>query len=644
AEPPRGIHHHYARLAIWDAGSTAEPTDCRHSWPPRGGADCACTQCVHPEDHNSGAFTIGDAIRRVQETGGTVCLQAGVYQVSEPIRLTNARSVRVHGQGAATVLSATRGAFSIESGMGLSIDSLSIVSTESGVRAIAVNSVLGLALHDLVILVNDPRVTGAAIGLTGAVGGLTIRDNLIVAPLGIVATGSTPNDEPRLATLAVRIEDNILWCRRHCIELAGAVTHLFSTQIKGNEVLGGQDSGISLLGSGLPSSSVRIEANSLSVNGPGIRCATEGVWLEGNKVVAVVQNERQPRGSGISLVTANNPDGLDKCQILSNQVSGFPDAGILIDAPCQDLICKLNIVDLCGNGILVTNSSGGSASIENNHVSDIGHGRARPELGSFIHGISVQRLDNANVVGNTIRRVGLQAVSGINSVAGIAHFAVRRSRIAGNTVLEVGPATAVSGLTLSGLFLQGPYTDNDISNNVVERDGTAAASDGAAWSAIRAFEPGERRPILHAANFTTVHLSAARMLVVNATHAFTIDAPLEFTRAAAAPVPRRSSATVRANILQSRGASPAIEIETGADIHFADNRCTSTGEVPAVTLTAPAAVVTSNIIRSGGDIAVSLTVSPDRAVIMGNATRGQILIVQKPVSTTQWANFNVGLD
>ena len=40
--PPRGIHHHYARLGLWDAGTNAEPTDCRHHWPPAGGGDdCA---------------------------------------------------------------------------------------------------------------------------------------------------------------------------------------------------------------------------------------------------------------------------------------------------------------------------------------------------------------------------------------------------------------------------------------------------------------------------------------------------------------------------------------------------------------------------------------------------------------------------
>jgi hypothetical protein len=569
----------------------------------------------------------------------------GVYNIRDPIRLTNARSVRVHGQGAATVLNASSGAFSIESGMGLALDSMSMITSGKS-PAISVRSALGLALHDLVILVANPQAEAAAIGLSGAVGGLTIRDNLVVAPLGIRALDPTaiPEPMPLLATLAVRIEDNILWCARHAIDFSGRVSHLFSTQIKSNEIVGSREGGISMLGAGLTGASMRISDNSLNVNGPGIRCASEGVWIEGNKVSASTQNDRQPTGSGIALETGINPDGIDQCQILSNQVSGFPDAGILVNAPFRDLICKLNIIDRCGNGIVMTSAGGGgAASIENNHLSDIGHARARPELGPFIHAISVQRLESANVAGNTIRRVGLQAVRGIDSVAGVVHVAVRRSRITGNTVLEVGPATTVPGLTLSGLLLQGPYTDNEISNNVVERDGAAAAADGAAWSAIRSLEPGERRPVVHAANFTSVHLTAARMLVVNATHAFTVDSLLDFTDAAA-PTPRRSSATVRGNVFQSRGGASAIEIENGADIHFADNRCQSVGPAAAVSLSAPAAIVSSNIVRGGGDVAISLAVPAEKAVILGNATRGQILIGQKPVSSTQWTNFNVRLD
>ena len=57
-----------------------------------------------------------------------------------------------------------------------------------------------------------------------------------------------------------------------------------------------------MLGFALPGASVQILRNSLNVNGPGIRCATDGLWIEGNKLRAVPQGDRQPTGSGISLV------------------------------------------------------------------------------------------------------------------------------------------------------------------------------------------------------------------------------------------------------------------------------------------------------------------------------------------------------
>ena len=82
--PPRGVHYHYARLALWEAGADAEPTDCRHPWPPSGGDDCGCTQCVTPESHATEQLTIQDAVRRVQDTGGTVCLKPGHYALEVP--------------------------------------------------------------------------------------------------------------------------------------------------------------------------------------------------------------------------------------------------------------------------------------------------------------------------------------------------------------------------------------------------------------------------------------------------------------------------------------------------------------------------------------------------------------------------------
>ncbi|MGZ8402513.1 MAG: DUF6519 domain-containing protein [Rhodoplanes sp.] len=76
--PPRGIHHHYARLGIWDVAA-GTVTDCRNPWPPpqTDGHDCNCTACVTAESHASGQFSIQDAVNQVRETGGTVCLRPG---------------------------------------------------------------------------------------------------------------------------------------------------------------------------------------------------------------------------------------------------------------------------------------------------------------------------------------------------------------------------------------------------------------------------------------------------------------------------------------------------------------------------------------------------------------------------------------
>jgi len=52
--PPRGIHHHYARLAIVNFPDAE--SDCRVLWPPvaETGDNCACDRCATPEGHNSG--------------------------------------------------------------------------------------------------------------------------------------------------------------------------------------------------------------------------------------------------------------------------------------------------------------------------------------------------------------------------------------------------------------------------------------------------------------------------------------------------------------------------------------------------------------------------------------------------------------
>jgi hypothetical protein len=636
---PRGIHHHYARLAIWQAGTNNEPTDCRHKWPPAGGADCSCTQCVTPESHASGQLTIQEAVNRIQESGGTVCLHEGQYVLSEPVRLTNTRSVRIKGQGPATLIAAPLGAFSIEGGFGIRIENLAVLSLALR-PTIAIRSGAGIALHDLALLApaNNPDAQSGAIALSGFIAGLTIRDNLIVAPRGVLALDSRA-PEPQLdnlVTAALRIEDNVLWCDRLALELAGTVGHFLTSSIARNELLGCRQGGIVLTGFAFPGASMRIENNTLNVNGPGISCAVDGAWIQGNKVVGVTQGDRQVTGSGISLLTGLDLNGSDQCQLLANQVSGFPFAGILISAPVQNLICKLNIIEKCAIGIAMANAAAaGYVSIENNHLSDIGRARA-----SLVFGIIVTRALSASIVGNTLRRIGADAVPGTALIVGVGELAVRRSRVTGNTITEVGPATPLAGAFQAGILLQGPYSQNDISGNHVERDAEpGAGADAAFWSALVAVEPSAATPVVSSGNFTTVHLSPARMLVLNDTHAFVEDLALD-ANAAAGPIPRGSSAAVRGNVFMARGSAAAVSVTTGADIQFGDNRCELVGGRPAVELTSSAAIVSANLIR-GGEVSLQLNVGSDRYTLVGNATTRAIRINQGTPAGTPWERLNV---
>ena len=225
--PPLGIHHHYERLGIWDVAASTV-TDCRHPWPPRGeGHDCTCTECVTAESHASGTLTIQAAVDRVRDTGGTVCLGVGQFQLKEPVRLNGAHAVRIRGEGAATLIITPGGAFSVSNGIALAIEDMAILSLGRA-SAISVRTALGLALQRLTIAVvggSDSR--GAAITLSGAVAGVTIRDNAIIAPVAVQALDPASGSDDSLAkfllSALLRVEDNVMWCERQAVALSGTV-------------------------------------------------------------------------------------------------------------------------------------------------------------------------------------------------------------------------------------------------------------------------------------------------------------------------------------------------------------------------------------------------------------------------------------
>ncbi len=87
--PPRGIHHHYARLGFWDVAA-GTVSDCRNPWPPEGGEGC-CTVIVHPGE------SIQAAIDSLPDEGGCVCLKSGNHAITAPIHI-NRSGVTLHGE------------------------------------------------------------------------------------------------------------------------------------------------------------------------------------------------------------------------------------------------------------------------------------------------------------------------------------------------------------------------------------------------------------------------------------------------------------------------------------------------------------------------------------------------------------------
>jgi hypothetical protein len=626
--PPRGIHHHYARLGIWDvaAGTVA---DCRSPWPPlTQGQDCSCTACVTVQSHVSGRFTIQDAVDKVRETGGTVCLGPGQYPLREPVRFVNAISVRIRGQGATTVIVSPGGAFLLQNSFAVAIENLSILSLGQQ-SAITVRTVLGLALRQLVIaVVGGSDARGSAIALQGIVAGASITENVILAPVAILANDPTavpPAGEEApvafLLTAALAIEDNLLWCQRQAVTLNGAALHLLGTRIAGNEILACSDVAISTLGLGAPGSSMMISRNNIGITGTGIRCGVDGAWIEGNKLAnsASAAAARAGTAIGIALATGLDKTGSDQCQILANQISGFVLAGIVIGSPTRELIIKLNIIENCGSGIISGDeANAASVSIENNHLRNIGPaGEASPPT---IVGVGVFRAQSAIIAGNTIRTLGVQAVQSALRAA-ILTFGAVRPRIFGNNVTEIAPPGDFVGLA-AGVMLLAPYSQFEVSHNHVERDAAPSnQQSNGNWLALTAIDIDQQNPISRVGNLTTVRVDNAQVLVLGAGRPY-----LSTFAGAAAGVPAEPPrGSVLGNVLNARGNTPAVNITASGECLFNDNQVEARlNGNRAVILSTNLAIVNANRVR-GGEVSIDVTGAKQSAVL-GNITSGIINI------------------
>lgn len=635
--PPRGIHHHFARLALWDVG-TGAVTDCRHPWPPEAGEghDCSCTACVTAESHASGKFTIQDAVNQASQTGGTVCLGPGQYALQAPVQLTNLRSVRIRGQGPATVIAASSGGFVIRNCMAVGIENLAIL-TLGQQPGISVQTAFGVTLRQLVMAMFSTGDTlASAIALQGLIAGASIAENAIFGPVGILANDPTaprPEGEeqpPFLLAAALAIDDNIFWCRQRAIALDGRVLHLLNTRITGNDAVTCTQVAVSALGMGLRGTSMAICRNSLSVTNSGIRCAVDGAWIGENKLLNTT-NARTDLSTGISLVSGLDKNGSDQGQVLANQIAGFGLAGIAIAAPVRDLIIKLNIIEDCGNGILSTdNANAGSVSIENNHLRNIDSGREG--AAGMVVGIGAIRAQSANISGNTIRSLGVGTVQSPLR-AGILAFGVARPRISSNEVTDIAPAGDFVGRA-AGIMLLTPLADFEVRHNRVERDAVPSTQrSNGEWNALVVLDD-QQAPLSRVGQMTSVRIDTGKTLVLGAGRAY-------MSSLAAVAIdnqPLGANGSVLGNVLIARGDTPAVQI-VASQCLFNDNRVEArlNGKV-AVTLAVPIVIVSANRV-TGNELSMDISrATAKSATVLGNITTRSILLQG---GLANWAPLNI---
>lgn len=368
---PRGIHHHYCKLAIVTFPDTE--SDCRVLWPPAGD-DCACTVCVSPVDHAAGQPSLQGAIDKVTAAGGgTICLEVGAYDLKEPLRIQKASSLKMVGKGTESVLRPAGTAIEISensSDIVLERFAVQIRTADPIGSAIVVKSASQVSLEHLQIQIETGLPTGkdafAAIVLSAALAGVTIRNNVVKAAFGIVGRPDKASGGPGIVDL--RIEDNQFACRTSAINLGNVSVHQHVSRIAGNRITECESAAIELTGATVPGFGMEIVANEFKVQGDGIVAGIDGLRILDNDLTTLKPFSSEQRG--IHLVRGLTGERLDDAHIVGNRILGFG-TGISTIVPLGVVSIQRNRIADAITGLEVNESVLDTLTIEGNQMSNV---------------------------------------------------------------------------------------------------------------------------------------------------------------------------------------------------------------------------------------------------------------------------------
>ncbi len=614
--PPRGVHHHYCRLAVITMPDIV--IDCRTFWPPSFGGEgesCDCTVCVSADQHNQGTLTIQQAVNQLLQTGGTVCLGPGIFNLAEqPVQMTGAFGVRIRGQGAATIVIAPRGnaAFIVRQAQWCTLDYLTIhtiAGTTSGPAILLGNSV-GTTI-ERVIIAPPGEGNGPVAGLLLEPGFLLltrIRDNFFHAQSG-VRFRSKSEEDGALLLGTFYCERNLLQSSRSGIELGGSSFYTADTVLARNFIFGTEVAGISVTGLAFPE--VEITGNTITPQkGDGIVVGTGGVRIADNRV-ANIGNDAE---NGIRLVTGLLQVALTPVVVSGNRLQGLQGNGIAIETLLVSAKIEHNVFNaIKGNGVvMLPGSAAGSMSVLANELINIANGTTEETRSVELAGIHLRSVFAGAVSDNVISGIGHNAALAAVT-AGIRADLGLDLRVSDNTIINIAPPTDFHSLA-AGVLIVSPLGHVDVATNLIRRQ-LAPNDDNSPWEAVCILGFGsEQGGRFQAKSFTNLNAIGHVNVVSNL----------------AASGAESVRAGVVNNTCHGYGRGPLSQVLITGSCRFSDNQyaCASQKVEAVVDVTAEALIAAENRIECGRDVrSLNVTLGNAKALtVLGNIVGGPIII------------------
>nr|WP_298145466.1 DUF6519 domain-containing protein [uncultured Pseudomonas sp.] len=615
--PPLGIHHHYARLAVIEFPD--DETDCRTLWPPIAeGEGCDCSVCVSAEGHNNGSATLQQAIDSIKDSGGTVCLGIGTYNIDTPLTIDGARSLRIRGQGWRTQLVGSEPATVIEisASTGVALENLSVIGSAASAGStpmIDVRNCIDLrAEHINVLGLAVGNGASVGIGLSGFLLGASISDCAIVAERGIAVVEA--KQQNYLLTGELRVARSLFFCSQRGIDFEGICLHYGNTRLSGNLMLNGEQTAIVASGAVLPGSPFTVADNLIYTSGGGIRVGVDGLRIENNEVTGL--GERS--GDGIVLEEGLDPVALDDVIVHGNRLKNLQGNAILVTHRLENARIADNLIERIGLAALAMGegAAAGVLAFTGNRCRQLGLA-ANNEVSAFA-AIQLIRVERGDLCDNLVADVARGAIAS-PVVDAIRAVAVGQLRIAGNRLFAIGPDRS-SG-EIAAMHIVPPFDRVTIDANFVDRLGEDAQPGTApiVWRAIH-IAPTQ---VGGSGYFTEAYFvgGAEAAYLLTANHAFAV-----------ALLPPDLS--IQGNQLRAHLTSVSLNLCTGLEhCLFAANRCETFGagageQAQLGQLTARTLNASNNRLVGIGDLdTLHLQPQIKLAIVIGNTSTGNIRVL-----------------